>query len=107
MTVTRLHPVTLPKPDISDNDRIMSALTQAIEDQKADNEAGKSARGIAIIWYREYEDGTFSESWIVQGINTLEAVGLMTLTAHDIVDRGLGPTPRKLDDDPYDDGCPA
>lgn len=90
MTPTRLHPVSLPHNEASDHDRIMSALNKAIEDQKADQELGQCAAGIAIVWYREYEDGTFGESHIIQGLNALEAIGLMKLTGNDLCEQGLG-----------------
>ncbi len=88
MNVTRLHPVAVPKPDVSDHDRIMAALNQAINDQQLDNKLGQSARGVAIIWLRE-DDNTFNESWIIQGMNALEAIGLMHITAEDIGTCGL------------------
>lgn len=102
MTVTRLHPVAAPKPDVSDHDRIMAALTQAIEDQKLDQEAGQSARGVAIVWFREYPDGTFGESWIIQGMNALEAIGLLKITGDDISQCGLTGHP-----DHFPDGRPT
>lgn len=88
MSLTRLQPPP-PKPDVSDNDRIMAALNQALIDQKKDEELGQSAKGIAIVWYREYPDGTFGDSHIIQGLNALEAIGLLNLTAHDIAADGL------------------
>ena len=101
MTVTRLHPVALPKPDVSDHDRIMAALNQAVEDQKIDGEMGQSARGVAIVWFREYPDGTFGESWIIQGLNALEALGLLKITSDDISAAGLTGGP-----DHFPDGRP-
>jgi hypothetical protein len=93
VTVTRLHPVTLPKPDISDHDRIMAALTQAVADQQEDARLGQSARGVAVVWFREYPDGTFGESWIIQGLNALEAIGLLQITSDDISKCGLNGAP--------------
>ena len=89
MTITRLHPVTLPKQDVSNHDRIMSALTKAIEDQTKDNELGQCARGIAIIFYRLNEDETYGASRIIEGMNSLEAIGLMHIVAEDISNTGL------------------
>lgn len=89
MTVTRLHPVAPPKPDVSNHDKIMAALNQAVEDQKLDEELNQSARGVAIVWFREYPDGTFGESWIIQGMNCLEAIGLMKITSDDLSSCGL------------------
>lgn len=101
-TPTRLKPVTLPVPDTTDHDRIMAALTQAIEDQQLDHKLGRPARGIAIIWFREYPDGGFGESWIIEGMNSLEAVGLMHMTAVDITQTGLDGAP-----DHFPGGRPA
>ncbi len=100
MTITHLKPVAPPAPDVSDHDRIMAALTQAIEDQKKDAELNQSARGVAIIWFREYPDGTFGESWIIQGLNVMEAIGLMHITADDISACGLTDGPDHFPKDP-------
>lgn len=93
MTVTRLHPVTLPAPDVSDGDRITAALNQALEDHKEDVRLGQSAKGIAVLFFREYPDGTFGESWIVQGLNAMEALGLLKITSDDISACGLTGAP--------------
>lgn len=107
---TRLKPATLPKPDVSAHDRIMAALTQAIKDQQIDNELDQSARGIAIVFFREYADERYGESYIIEGMNALEAVGLLSMTAIDITQVGLNegpdhfpagrPPPRNEGDEP-------
>lgn len=93
MSITRLHPVTLPKNEASDHDRIMAALAQATEDQQADQKLGQSARGIAILFLREYPNGAYGESWIIQGMNALEAIGLLKITSDDISQYGLDGAP--------------
>jgi hypothetical protein len=100
MTVTRLHPVTLPKPDVSDADRITAALNQALADHQEDARLGQSARGIAILFMREYPDGTFGESWIIQGMNAWEALGLLKVTADDISSCGLTGAPDHFTKEP-------
>lgn len=102
MTVTRLTPVTQPKPDVSNHDKIMAALNQAIKDQQKDEELQQCATGIAIVWFREYPDGTYGESFIIQGMNALEAIGLMHLTADDIAEGGItnGPNHFEPEDQP-------
>jgi hypothetical protein len=100
MSVSRLHPVTLPKADVSDADRITAALRQAAEDHKLDIELGQSAKGVAVVFFREYPDGTFGESWIIQGLNALEAIGLMNLTAYDIGEQGLNGGPDHFPKEP-------
>lgn len=92
MTV-RLVPSIPPAPDVSDHDQIMAALTQAMEDQERDGEEGISARGIAIIWLREYPDGTIGESFIIQGMSGLEAAGLLHMTAEDVVNGAMTDAP--------------
>jgi hypothetical protein len=89
MTVTRLHVVNAGKPELSKPDLILTALNQAVEDQKLDEALKQSARGIAIVWFREYPDGSFGESWIIEGMNEFEAIGLMHMAAKDIIDGGL------------------
>lgn len=93
MTVTRLRVLNAGKPDISNHDRIMTALNQAIEDQKIDDQGKQSARGIAIIWLRDYPDGAFGESWIIEGMNTLEAIGLLKIAGDDLSQFGLDGAP--------------
>lgn len=100
MTVVRLQPAAPPKPEVSAHDRIMAALNKAIEDQTTDEEHQKTARGIMIIWYHDY-GSKYGDSYIAQGLNTLEALGLLRITADDISEYGLDGAPGDLSkDDP-------
>jgi hypothetical protein len=89
VTVTRLHPLTPPSPDVSNADRITAALQRAMDDHLLDCRANQPAEGIAIVFLRN-DDGGFGESWIIQGMSALEAVGLMHMTAGDLAEYGLG-----------------
>lgn len=100
MSVTPLKPGSLPALDVSNHDRIMSALNQAIEDQQQDQQLGQSARGVAIVWLREYPGGTMGNSWIIQGMNSIEAIGLLHVTADDISIGGLDNGPEHFPKEP-------
>lgn len=107
--VTRLHVVTASKPDISKNDLIMVALNKAVEDHKRDIAEGlTTATGVIIAWARQYSDGTFGESRVIVGLNALEAIGLLKITADDIGDYGLSGGPEHFPDGgPHDEPEPA
>lgn len=89
---TRLHPIEAPALNVSSHDIIMAALSKAMTTQEQEEEEGNSARGIAIIWLREWEDG-MGNSFIIHGMNGLEAIGLLKITADDISAAGLGDYP--------------
>jgi hypothetical protein len=86
---TRLKPVDAPKPDIAPADRVTACLEQALHDHKLDMQAGQPARAVICIFLREYPDGRWSDSWLSQGMNTLEALGLLSATAHDVNEFGI------------------
>lgn len=100
MTVVRLQPASPPAPDVSNHDRIMAALNRAIEVQTT-AEDHRDAVGVAIVWYHE-DDSKFSDSYIVQGLNMLETLGLLKMASDDISEYGLnnGPCDLPRGDDP-------
>lgn len=87
--VSQLTPLTLPKVQVSNADRITVALDTAMKDHQTDISLGDPARGIAVVFFREYKNGTFGESWIIEGMNALEVVGLMHLVAADVLEYGM------------------
>jgi len=86
---TRLKPVALPKADIYPADRVTACLERALEDHKLDIQSGNPSRGAMVLFLREYPDGHWGESWVTQGLNTMEALGLLSCAMHDINTDGL------------------
>jgi hypothetical protein len=80
----KLVPRTPTANQADDGDKVASALNKASDILALDVEAGMTPKGVVIIFWREFPDGTAEESWITAGFNQLEAVGLLTKTIHDI-----------------------
>lgn len=104
----KLIPKTEPKPQCSDGERIIGALNVGIADmKKAMETTGVTPRGVCILFLHEdkQEDGStvISESWIIQGMNGLEAIGLMAMTTTDIAAGGVTGdiyVPHEIPDEP-------
>lgn len=108
MSIARLKPLDLPKNESSSHDQIISALKQAIADQELDHQSGRgNAKGVAILFLREHTDNTFSESWLIQGLNSMEVLGLLKITGDDISRFGIDGMPLQDWGDEDDGEAPA
>jgi hypothetical protein len=80
--------VKYEKPKVPDTARVRAALQQAVEDYDRDLAAGNPPRGIAILLLHETE-GRIRNGWIVEGLTTIETIGLLAMCTSDMND-GIG-----------------
>lgn len=88
MSVLKLVP-TAPAVDGSPGDRVLSALSEATKSVQEDIENNEPPSAVMVILWHHLPNGMAGESWYVQGLYHLEAVGLLTTTIQDITRVGL------------------